>query len=58
MIKIYLGDLPLHIWNDIFKWIFETQKTENYGITWDYNMENHTLYLSEKTATMFFLKWS
>lgn len=58
MIQIELKGLPFHIWNEIFKWVFETLKVENCGITWDYDPKHYTLHLSEKSATIFLLKWS
>lgn len=58
MIKIELGDLPFNVWNDIFNWLLKPQHLERCGIDWTYDPKSHDLYLSDKFATIYLLKWS
>lgn len=58
MTAVDLNDLPFQRWAEIFNWCLKSLKLENRGLTWDYDMDKHILYLSEKNVTIFLLKWS
>lgn len=57
MIKVDLSELSLQDWLKVYTWCINFLKVENHGATWDYDIDQHILYLSEKSATIFLLKW-
>ena len=56
MTKVYLGNLTHQRFTDIVYWCLE--KFGTYGEGWRLDWEKHTVFLDEKNAVLFALRWA
>lgn len=56
MTQVYLGNLNPHRFTEIVYWCLD--KFGTYGEGWRLDWEKHTVFLDEKNAVLFALRWA